>query len=384
MKTLQHILVVLLIIALAGGWLWWSTRPKPVKVVLETVAKGTVEKTVSNTRAGTVKACRRARLSPSAGGQISHLPVREGDKVKQGQLLLELWNKDLRAQLELARQEAASAQATADARCIEADQAESDAARLLTLLARKLVAEDKADQASSTARSARAACEGARANAAVSRARIGVTQANLEKTRLIAPFDGVVAKINGELSEYVTPSPIGIPTPPAVDLIANNCFYLSAPIDEVDVAGVQVGQPARITLDAFGKRRFSGKVRRVADYVLDAEKQARTVDVEVSFLDPGDIKDLLAGYSADVEIILDVRKNTLRVPSEALIEGDKVFVYLPDAKRLEQREVRTGVANWDQTEILEGLQAGEQVVTSVDREGVADGADAQPDTDNAK
>jgi HlyD family secretion protein len=383
MKNLKRTLVVILIIALAGTWLWWSTRPKPVKVVLATVERGTVEKTVANTRAGTVKACRRAGLSPSAGGQIASLPIREGDIVKKGQLLLELWNEDLQAQLDLARQEAASARATADARCIEAQQAESDTARLQKLLARKLVAEDQADQASSKARSARAACKGARANAEVSRARIGVTRANLEKTRLIAPFDGVVAEINGELSEYVTPSPIGIPTPPAVDLIGNNCFYLSAPIDEVDVAGVKIGQPARITLDAFGKRRFNGKVRRVADFVLDVEKQARTVDVEVEFLDPDDIQDLLAGYSADVEIILEVRKNTLRIPSEALIEGDKVYVYLPAEKRLEQREVRTGVANWDQTEILDGLREGERVVTSVDREGVADGADARPDTDSS-
>lgn len=384
MKTFKHILVVLLIAALAGGWLWWSTRPKPVKVMIAPVERGTVEKTVSNTRAGTVKACRRAGLSPSAGGQIARLPVKEGDKVKTGQLLLELWNQDLQAQLELARQEAASAQASAEASCIDAEQAQREANRLGKLVKRKLVAEDKAEQASSRARSARAACTGARANAEVSRARIGVTRANLEKTRLVAPFDGVVAEINGELSEYVTPSPVGVATPPAVDLIDNRCFYLSAPIDEVDVAGVRVGQPARVTLDAFGERRFRGQVRRVADYVLDAEKQARTVDVEVEFLDPDDIRDLLAGYSADVEIILDVRKNTLRIPSEALVEGNKVFVFDPAERILEQREVDTGVANWDHTEILKGLEEGEQVVTSVDREGVADGADARRDKDSGK
>ncbi len=100
-------------------------------------------------------------------------------------------------------------------------------------------------------------------------------------------------------------------------------------------------------------------MRRVADYVLDAEKQARTVDVEVEFLDPDDIRDLLAGYSADVEIILDVRKDTLRVPSEALVEGNRVFVFDAGQHRLEQREVKTGVANWDHTEILGGLSQGD-------------------------
>jgi len=378
MRTVtRRSLIILLIAGLLGTWFWWATRPRPVEVIVAPVEIGMVEKTVANTRAGTIKACRRAKLSPSAGGQIAVLPVQEGDLVEQGQLLLELWNKDLVAELELARQEAASAAATARARCIEAEQAQREANRLRTLLSRKLISEDRVDQAESTARAGAAACEAAGATAAVSRARVGVTEAVLEKTRLEAPFDGVVAEINGELSEYVTPSPIGIATPPAIDLIANDCFYLTAPIDEVDVASVNLDQDARITLDAFGERQFAGRVRRIADYVLDVEKQARTVDVEVEFLRKEDIDHLLAGYSADVEIILDVQKDTVRIPTEALLEGRHVYLFLPDAGVVERREVKTGTANWDHTEILEGLREGDLVVTSVDREGLSDGAAAR-------
>ena len=379
-KTSRRFFLFLLAIALLATWIWWANRAKPVEVAVAAVEKGTVEKTVANTRAGTVKACRRAKLSPSAGGQIASLPVSEGEAVKRGQLLLELWNKDLTAQLDLTRQEATSAAATARARCIEADQARREADRLQKLLGRKLVSEEQLDRAVSSADSADAACEAARANAAVSQARVGVTEATLEKNRLIAPFDGVVAEINGELNEYVTPSPIGIATPPAIDLIANRCFYLTAPIDEVDVAGIDVGQSARVTLDAFGERRFRGSVRRIADYVLDLEKQARTVDVEVEFVDPADIEQLLAGYSADVEIILDVRKDTLRIPTEAVMDGDSVYVLDPAAGLVERRQVRTGTANWDHTEVTEGLEEGELVVTSVDREGLADGVDARRET----
>jgi HlyD family secretion protein len=380
----KPILLIVLALVLIAAWIGWATRTKPVKVNVSEVARGTVEKTVANTRAGTVKACRRAKLSPSAGGQIARLPVREGDAVKQGQLLLELWNKDLTAQLTLTRQEAASASATARARCIEAEQARREAQRQDKLLARKLVSEEQVDQATSSARSAEAACEAARATAAVSEARVGVTDATLEKTRLIAPFDGVVAEINGELNEYVTPSPIGIATPPAIDLIDNGCFYLTAPIDEVDVAAIAIGQVARVTLDAFGERRFEGRVRRIADYVLDLEKQARTVDVEVEFVNPADIEQLLAGYSADVEIILDVRENTLRVPTESVIDGNRVYVYRDDDGIVEQREVETGTANWDYTEILDGLEEGELAVTSVEREGLADGVSARREVEDAE
>ena len=74
---------------------WYFTRPKPIGVELAKVERGTVEATVSNTRAGTVKACRRAKLSAPAGGQISRLLVRKGQRVKANQVLLELWDKDL-------------------------------------------------------------------------------------------------------------------------------------------------------------------------------------------------------------------------------------------------------------------------------------------------
>ncbi|MCW5586359.1 MAG: efflux RND transporter periplasmic adaptor subunit [Chromatiales bacterium] len=380
-STTRRIIILLLITAVLAGWAWWATRSKPIMVAVAAVEKGTVEKTVANTRAGTVKACRRAKLSPSAGGQIANLPVQEGDAVKKGQLLLELWNKDVTAQLSLSEQEAVSAAATARARCIEADQSRREAERQQKLLARNLVSEEQADQAASAANAADAACDAARATAAVSKARVGVTQATLEKTRLVAPFDGVIAQINGELNEYVTPSPIGIPTPPAVDLIDNRCFYLTAPIDEVDVAGITVGQVARVTLDAFGARRFEGRVRRIADYVLDAEKQARTVDVEVEFINSADIEQLLAGYSADVEIILDVRRDTLRIPTEALVDGTNVYVFDPDSGLIEQREVKTGTANWDHTQVTDGLAEGELIVTSVDREGLADGVAAKRETD---
>ncbi len=367
----------ILVAAAVVAWVVWVGRAEPVAVAISAVERGTVEKTVANTRAGTVKACRRAKLSPSAGGQIDQLPVREGDVVKRGTLLLELWNRDLVAQLALTKQEANSAAATARARCIEADQAQREANRKRRLLGRKLVSEEQVDQAISTADAAKAACEAAEASAAVSRARIAVTDANLDKSRLIAPFDGVIAEINGELNEYVTPSPIGIATPPAIDLIDNRCFYLTAPIDEVDVAGIEVGQPARISLDAFGERRLEGRVRRVADYVLDLERQARTVDVEVEFLDPSDINQLLAGYSADVEIILEIHADTLRIPSEAVFDGDQVYVFDEDAGLVTQHTIKIGTSNWDVSEVLEGLQEGDTVITTIDREGLKDGASAK-------
>lgn len=376
MRTFIRWLLAVLVVAGIALLIWQKTRAKPIEVVIKPVVRGEVEKTVANTRAGTVDACRRAKLSPSIGGQIASLPIHEGDQVKAGSLLLEIWNEDLAAQLALTEQEAAVAEAQAAAACHTAEEAKRLAARETKLFKTHVGSEEQADQAVTRARSLQAQCEAARATVQMSLARINVARANLSRTRLMAPFDGVVAKIEGELNEYVTPSPVGVQTPPAVDLIENNCYYVTAPIDEVDAAEVRVGMDTRIGLDAFKERQFKGTVRRISPYVLDLEKQARTVDIEAAFADTAAFKDLLAGYSADVEIILATRSDTLSIPTEAVLDGRRVFVYAADEQKVHETEITTGLANWASTEVLSGLEEGQMVVVNVDKPGLRDGVSA--------
>ncbi|MEA1048952.1 efflux RND transporter periplasmic adaptor subunit [Lamprobacter modestohalophilus] len=376
----RALLTLLLLAAAIGGW-WLLSRPQPIAVRVQNVERGLVEEVVANTRAGTVKACRRARLAPGSGGQIETLAVHEGDRVKAGQLLLELWNLDLKARVTLAEREAEAAEARSLATCLQADQAEREAARQVKLEARNMTSEETLDRAITAAQAGRADCEAARASARVSTAQIGVAQAELERTRLTAPFAGIVAEVSGELNEYVTPSPPGIPTPPAVDLIDDACFYISAPIDEVDAAKVRLGLDARVTLDAFGDQALAGTVRRLAPYVLDQEKQARTVEVEVVIAEPPADRTLLAGYSADVEIIIDRHEDVLRIPTAAVRAGEPASVLLLADGVLAERALETGLSNWEQTEVVSGLSAGEQVVLSLGREGVEAGAAAVADDD---
>ncbi|GMR16277.1 MAG: efflux RND transporter periplasmic adaptor subunit [Gammaproteobacteria bacterium] len=352
----------------------WIKKTKPVDVIISTVELGDVQRTVTNTRAGTLKACRRAGLSPSIGGQIARLPVKEGDEVKKGQVLLEMWNDDLSAQLSLAKSEILASQARIKEACVIADVSKREARRLTALRKKGLASDDKTERAVGEAKSRKAACQAVKSATEVSKARLSVAQAALERTQLKAPFDGTVAEITGELGEFVTPSPIGVPTPPAVDIIDTSCLYVLAPIDEVDAPEIKQDMPARISFDAYKKKFFSGKVRRIAPYVLDREKQARTVDIEVDFIQDDNKIHMLPGYSADVEIILNSHSNVLRIPSESLLEGQKVFIYDKDSNTIEERNVSTGLSNWKYTEILEGLEQNEQIVTSIDRDGVINGA----------
>jgi HlyD family secretion protein len=206
-------------------------------------------------------------------------------------------------------------------------------------------------------------------------ARIQASRADTDRTVLRAPFAGIVAEVNGELGEYLTPSPPGIPTLPAVDLIDDSCLYVSAPIDEVDAAQLKVGMTGRITLDAYRGKHFSGRLRRIAPYVLAVEKQARTVEVEVEFDHPGEARHLLVGYSADVEVVIAVRDGAVRIPTTALMPGNRVLV-LGAAGALEERRIEAGLSNWEFTEVKAGLARGDRVVISLEREGVKAGARA--------
>jgi HlyD family secretion protein len=374
-KKLAILGIVVIAIVFAVGYL---TRSKPIPVVLKTVERGTVEASVSNTRAGTVNACRRAKMSPSAGGQISKLLVKKGMRVRKGQILLELWDNDLVAQERLAQEQLKTSTTRVQEVCTLADAAQREAARSQELVAKGFISPQMLDKAVSDAASRKASCEAARGDIEQSKSRIALARAGLDRMVLRAPFDGVVADISGELGEYATPSPPGILTIPAIDLIDDSCMYVSAPIDEVDASKLKIGQQARITLDAMKGHIFTGKVRRIAPYVLDLEKQARTVEVEVEFDKLAEKDNLLVGYSADVEIIHDVRNQVLRIPTQTLQEGNRVLRYGSNGV-LEERKVTTGLSNWEFAEVLSGLDEGDRVVSSLDREGVKSGVSVVPE-----
>jgi HlyD family secretion protein len=376
---MRRIAIIVTLVALLGLALYWFSRPKPLPVVVQAVSTGKVEATLANTRAGTIEACQRTKLSTIIGGRIEYLGVKEGDKVKKGQLLLKLWNDDQQANAALAQAQITLSAKRGDEACIAAVNAENEAKRQSELRAKGFVSTSKEEAARTEAEVRRAACNTAKADVAQAEAKLKATRVEQGRVALYAPFDGTVAKIVGELGEYSTPSPPGVPTPPAIDLIDDSCLYVKAPMDEVDAPKIQVGQPVRITLDALPGRVLPGKVRRVAPYVSAVEKQARTVDIEVDFDQPAEAGKLLVGYSADVEIILAGRDNVLRIPTAAIQEGSKVLVFNADSGKLDARPVKAGLANWEYTEVLDGLQAGERIVTSLDKEGVKAGARVTPE-----
>ncbi len=346
--------------------------PKPIEVRVVAIARGRVEETVTNSKAGTVTARRRAQLSPDIGGRVAAIERREGQAVAAGQVILRLDDSLQRASLDQAQHDLAAARDRQSQACLEADRAARELARYQDPALRQYVSASFIDQLQVAAQAAAAGCRASRAGVDAARARIDALQNEIAKTVIRAPFSGIVARLTVEVGEFITPSPPGVPIPPVVDLLDPSSLYILAPINEVDSSRIRAGQATLVTLDPFPDRKFAGHVVRVAPFVLDILEQNRTVDVEVEIDEApgGDV--LLPGTSADVEIVLSARESVLRIPTAALLEGGKVFIVRDG--RLEERLVKTGLRNWEFTEITDGLAEGDQVVMTLDRTDIIAGA----------
>lgn len=351
---------------------WTVLAPEPTPVRVAAVERGRVEQTVTNSRAGTVRARRRAKLSPQQGGRVVAIPKREGQWVKAGDIVLELDAEIERARLVLAQRDLEAARARRAQACLAAERAARERERNRRLAREGIVSPDLLDKVESAARTAAASCTAARAQQARAAAAVDLARRQLEQMVLRAPFDGIIAEVATEVGEWVMPSPPGLRVPPVIDILDPRSIYVSAPMDEVDSARIHAGLPARVTVDSHPGRTFPGHVVRVAPYVLDIEEQNRTVEIEVELDDQAFASTLLPGTSADVEVILDAHNEVLRVPTGALLAGNKVLVVADG--RLVEREVKTGLRNWDYTEIETGLDEGERVVVSLDRPEVRAGA----------
>ncbi|MEK9714013.1 MAG: efflux RND transporter periplasmic adaptor subunit [Thalassolituus sp.] len=343
----------------------------PLAVTVSQASSGIVEASVANTRSGTVKACQRSRLSLPMGGQVSVLYVAQGDKVEAGAPLMELWNEDIRATLATAEAQLATAKLSHEASCTQADSYKREERRVRDLYKRQMASAELLDQAETAAKVSALTCSQQETQITQATANVDLQKARLAQTQLRAPFAGIIAEVNAEIGEYATPSPPGVATPPAIDLINPECFYVQAPIDEVDAAQVALDMPVRVTLDAFGDQTFDGHVSRISPYIQDEEKQARTVDVDVRLNELPEGTHLLIGYSADIEVITATSDNTLRIPTELLIDTDHVML-AKDGKAIKQ-QVELGLTNWTWSEVTGGLSNNDQIINEPGQSDLEDG-----------
>jgi HlyD family secretion protein len=343
-----------------------ACRPRPIEVEVVTVARGLVEDAVTNSQAGTVKARLRARVGAERAGRVAAIPRREGATVRRGEPLLLLDRSTAETQLEVAKRDLESARAAAGAARAAATLARQQHERTASLFQSGVVSQGEMDLSKSRLESAEAELSGAEARQQRALSAIRLAEDELAHLRVLAPFDGIVSQRLVEIGESV------IPGQPVLEVVSLDRLYVSAPLDEIDIGRVREGLPARVTLDPYRGRVWQGVVTRVSPVVNDIREQNRTLDVEVE-MKPDPAAPLpKPGTSADIEIILDQHEDVLRVPTNAVIEGKHVL--LLEKGVAVSRPVKTGLRNWDWTEVTDGLSEGGAVITSLEKQGVKAGA----------
>ncbi len=354
--------------AAVAGAMAYSMREVPMKVTVATVTRGPVTETVAAITTGSVTAPLASKVSAAGVGTVSAVHVNEGDAVPEGGLLMELNHAELDAQVALAQANLSVGESRASQARIAAqtareiseielrrassalEMAQSDFNRIKALTEKQAISQsdyDKASLALKTAQDARAAAEAMR-----------------DKAFVRAPFAGVVAKKLLQVGEAVV---MGMPV---AYLVQAGGAYIEAPFDEANLEALKVGQTAEIEIDSCPGRTFKGTLTYISPVVTMMEQLSRSLLCKISIDEGAEM--FRPGMSADVTIITDRKEDVPFVPSEALVRDKYAFVVRDG--RAEQREVETGIGNWDQREILGGLAVGDTIITSISVKGLADGS----------
>ena len=368
----------------AGG----KRKPPLVKTVK--ARTGDLTRTLETT--GEVTPTKSVVIASTKEGPIAACAWREGDTVQGGNPLVEIDRETNRAEAQAARAALTLARAKladlkAGARPEETEQAKARVAKWQATLTetrsayerqKELIEQDftsrqSLDQARERLEVAQAELNSAQqalraletgptkteiavAEAAVEEAaaRLALAEAHLAECVVTAPFDGIVTRV------HVRPGDLAVPRSPLIEMYDPNSLVVRFSVPEAFAGAVRTGQRVEVVLDALGGTTRTGRLSRVYP-LLDPELRTRTVEAE-----PTSSQGLIPNQFARVTLFLDQVTNAVIVPAEAIMEtpeGSKI-AYVVEAGKAMRRKVRTGIEQATQIQLVEGIEAGEQVVTA--------------------
>ncbi len=381
---------VILILGAGVGWIGFRHGNVPIDASkLAKVERMDLANSVVAT--GRVQPITKVEVKSKASGLIRKLDVDVNDRVHTGQVLAELDREQLQAQVQamkasLADAEAAvqSAQAAlardrVDARGVDVPFLRREMVRAQKMYKDGLIASQALDNAEKNFRIAenkmnvahsalavdQAQIAEARARVLQARASLDNAEADLSYATIRSPIDGTVLSRDVELGDAVSSILVlGSQATLVMTLGDMHKVYIKGKVDESDIGQVHVGQTARIKVQSYPNHAFTGTVTKI--YPMGVEKDnVTTFEVRVSVENPEGL--LKADMSANAEIVREEHKNVLTIPEGAVIYDSKraTFVQVPDPKAsngMRQIPVKLGISNGARTEVLSGLQEGQQVV----------------------
>ena len=370
-------------------------------VQAEKVKRGEIVAIVTAT--GMVQAKTTVKVSADVSAKIMELPIEEGDKVKQGDLLVKL---DQTRYLAAVRQsEASLAAARATEKKGEAGllQAKQDYRRAKKLFDRELISEEHYIQIETAREVADANYESAKYYVKQQKAALEQVRDSFSKTVITSPIDGTITELNAEEGEIVMVGTMNNPGTVILTVADLNTIEVEVEVDETDIAQVKVGQKAEIEVDAFPDTTFRGEVTEVgnAAKISGYSSADRVTNFLVKVLLLDDVPDIKPGMTATADITTDIRDDALYLPIQAVVfrekekekeptvdqpdeaEGGAIAAELDSTVAVDDDEdeeelegvfrivedtvifvpVVTGIADQQNIEIIEGIADGDEIVT---------------------
>ena len=383
---------VLVVLAGVASFSLRSLGRAPAKIdsdKLATVERMDLARSVVAT--GKITPVTQVDIKSKASGIILKLPVNVGDRVKAGQVICELDQNDLlpklrqsQAALAMAQAQLKSAQADYERNKVEAAGPDlpflkKNVDRAAEMFKANLIAQNDREDAEKNYQLAVNKQQQAQVNLGVTQAAISRAEAEVEQAKaalsqseedvrnatIVSPMDGVVLSRDHEVGDAVS-SILVMGSGATVIMTVGDLseVYVKGKADESDIGNVYLGQPARITVEAFKDQTFTGKVTKISPMGVEKDN-VTTFEVRVSI--SNESRKLLATMTANAEIVLEERKGVLAIPEGAIIykKDHSTEAEVPDPtapKGTRRVPIAIGISNGSKTEVVKGLTLGQQVV----------------------
>ena len=355
--------IVAIIVAAAGGWYWMQPRAQTVQATPIVTTYPSQQYVVLNAT-GYVVAQRKAAISSKATGRLEWLGVAEGSRVKEGDVIARIDDRDVVAQAQSAEASVRAARANLQQSDVERQNAQVEYRRNQELVEKNFISRSALDVAKARLDRAVAGVASAQANLNVALANARNAQVSVDYTQIRAPFDGVILSKSANVGDLVTPFSNATDSKGAVVTMADmSTLEVEADVSESSLAKVRVGQPAEIVLDALPDTRFRGHISRMVPTV-DRAKATVMTKVRFDEIDPRILPEMSAKVSfLSQEVTPAQQKPLLAVHPDALTQRDgHTVVFVIRDGRAVAVPVTPRVKVGDQTAITGDVKSGEKAV----------------------
>jgi HlyD family secretion protein len=356
--------IVLVLVAAAAAW--YAAQPR-AQVVATTPVITTYpsQQYVVLNATGYVVAQRKAAISSKATGRLEWLGVAEGSRVKSGDLIARIDNRDVVAQAQSAQASVRAARANVRQSEVERENAQIEYRRNNELVGKGFISQSALDTAKARLDRAQAGVASAQANLNVALANARNADVAVDYTEIRAPFDGVILSKSANVGDLVTPFSSATDSKGAVVSMADmGTLEVEADVSESSLAKVHVGQPAEIVLDALPDTRFRGHINRMVPTV---DRAKATVMTKVAFdaIDPRILPEMSAKVSfLSREVAPEQQKPVVAVNPDAIVQRDgRSVVFVMRDGRVVAVPVTPGLKIGDATAIAGDVKAGEKAVS---------------------